>query len=97
MATRMPSHTAKLHVQEATWQPQTAALAAPPGARCTVHCATSPDLESPKAAGAFYYDSCCAPTRPSREAQDPTLAAWLWDWSARMVGLKKAEDLPRSA
>lgn len=41
------------------------------GARCSVYCATSADLEGSKEAGtACYFDSNCAPIKPSRSACD---------------------------
>ncbi|PSC73472.1 short-chain dehydrogenase [Micractinium conductrix] len=66
------------------------------GARCSVYCATSPELEGSKLAGQYYFDSNCAPIAPSEEAQDSKLAAWLWRWSATAVGLAPADDLPLS-
>ena len=36
------------------------------GARCSVHCATSPDLTKPEQQGHYYFDSNCAPATPSR-------------------------------
>lgn len=36
-----------------------------PGARCSVYCATSPELEGSKLAGQYYFDSNCAPIAPS--------------------------------
>lgn len=38
------------------------------GARCSVYCATSPDLDAPKLQGCYYLDSNCAPIPPSRRA-----------------------------
>ncbi|PRW61076.1 short-chain dehydrogenase reductase SDR [Chlorella sorokiniana] len=64
------------------------------GARCSMYCATSPDLDKPKMQGCYYLDSNCAPIPPSREAQDAQLAAWLWQWSATAVGLQPADNLP---
>lgn len=37
------------------------------GARCSVYCATSPDLDKPKMQGCYYLDSNCAPIAPSRQ------------------------------
>ena len=51
-------------------------------------------MERPKARGLYYYDSNCHPTAPSRLAQDPDLAAWLWEWSAGATGLEKSQALP---
>ncbi|KAL4424097.1 hypothetical protein ABPG75_001398 [Micractinium tetrahymenae] len=76
---------------------QTILLTPQQGARCSVYCATSPDLEKEKLRGSFYFDSNCAPVAPSREAQDARLAAWLWQWSATAVGLQPADDLPPAA
>lgn len=42
------------------------ASAAPAGARCSVYCATSPDLEKQKLQGKYYFDSNCTPIAPSR-------------------------------
>jgi NAD(P)-dependent dehydrogenase (short-subunit alcohol dehydrogenase family) len=42
------------------------------GAKTTLHCATSNEVES-----GLYYDKC-KPKRPSRLAQDPELASQLW-------------------
>ena len=53
------------------------------GAKTSVHCATSPDLAEQSG---LYYDRC-APTRPSRLARDPVLAAELWRCSEVWVGL----------
>lgn len=63
------------------------------GARCSVHCATAAALEGPQAQGLYYYDSNCTPIAPSRQARDPALAAWLWEWSARAVGLSGEQAL----
>ncbi|GAB4815098.1 hypothetical protein N2152v2_002144 [Parachlorella kessleri] len=62
-----------------------------------VYCATSPDLDRPKAQGLYYYNSNCTPIQPSKQARDPLLAAWLWDWSARQVGLPASANLPPAA
>jgi NAD(P)-dependent dehydrogenase (short-subunit alcohol dehydrogenase family) len=43
------------------------------GAQTTLHCATTPDLES----GGYYQR--CAPSTPSADAQDAAAAAALWD------------------
>ncbi|KAL4419280.1 hypothetical protein ABPG77_008330 [Micractinium sp. CCAP 211/92] len=67
------------------------------GARCSVYCASSPDLEKESLQGRYYFDSNCTPIAPSREAQDARLAAWLWQWSAAAVGLQPADDLPPAA
>lgn len=67
------------------------------GARCSVYCATSADLEKPAAQGLYYYDSNCTPIPPSRQARDADAAAWLWRWSAQAVGLQAADDLPPPA
>jgi retinol dehydrogenase 12 len=67
------------------------------GARSSVYCATSDDLEAPGVRGAIYVDSNCRPKTPSREARDPQLAAWVWDWSVSQVGLKRQEGLPPAA
>ncbi|KAL4856494.1 Retinol dehydrogenase 12 [Chlorella vulgaris] len=76
---------------------QTVLLTPQQGARCSLYCATSPDLYRPALKGCYYFDSNCAPVQPSREAQDAELAAWLWRWSAAAVGLQPADDLPPQA
>ncbi|KAI3432217.1 hypothetical protein D9Q98_003779 [Chlorella vulgaris] len=76
---------------------QTVLLTPQQGARCSLYCATSPDLYRPALKGCYYFDSNCTPVRPSREAQDDELAAWLWRWSAAAVGLQPADDLPPQA
>jgi retinol dehydrogenase 12 len=63
------------------------------GARCSVYCSTSPDLDSAKLSGITYYDSNCAPGATSKAGKDVHLASWLWKWSAKTVGLKVGEDL----
>jgi NAD(P)-dependent dehydrogenase (short-subunit alcohol dehydrogenase family) len=52
------------------------------GARTTLHCATSPDVEGESG---LYYDQCKV-RHPSRTAQDPTLAAELWRRSLEWTG-----------
>ena len=83
---------------------QTILLTPRQGARCSVYCATSADLEKPaavaerlKTAGRCYFDSNCSAIAPARAAQDPAAAAWLWAWSAEAVGLDPADDLPPAA
>lgn len=67
------------------------------GARCTVYCATSPDLDTPSLHGVTYFDSNCAPGAVNPEAKDLDAAAWLWDWSIKAAKLKPedAEKLLR--
>jgi len=62
------------------------------GARCSVYCATSPDLEKPKLAGVTYFDSNCAPGNTCAEGKDPEAATWVWNWSAKEVGLGSEEN-----
>lgn len=62
------------------------------GARCSVFCATSEDLDGPTGRQQFYYDSNCRPVSPSAAARDEQLAVWLWDWSAAAVGLSAEEQ-----
>lgn len=76
---------------------QTILLTPAQGARCSVYCATSPDLDRPQFPGHYYFDSNCTPITPSRQAQNPQLAAWLWQWSAAAAGLQPADDLPPPA
>ena len=65
------------------------------GARSSVYCATSPDLDKPKSRGIhYYYDSNCAPVAAHKEATDPEVCAWLWKWSAEAVKLEPRDDLP---
>jgi NAD(P)-dependent dehydrogenase (short-subunit alcohol dehydrogenase family) len=54
------------------------------GARPSVHCATAPEVASETS---LYYDDNCRPRTPSRVAQDPALAAALWDRSAAWCGV----------
>lgn len=63
------------------------------GARCSVYCSTSLDLDSPKFSGVTYYDSNCAPGATSKAGKDVDMASWLWQWSAKAVGLRAGEDL----
>ncbi len=44
-----------------------------------------------------YFDANCLPQLPSRAAQDPVQARWLWRWSAQQVRLPAALDLPEPA
>lgn len=67
------------------------------GARCSVYCATSPDLDKPAAQGLYYYDSNCTSIPPSAAARDADLAAWLWEWSAEQVHLPLDANLPPAA
>jgi hypothetical protein len=36
------------------------------GARCSLYCATSPDLYRPTLKGCYYFDSNCTPVQPSK-------------------------------
>jgi NAD(P)-dependent dehydrogenase (short-subunit alcohol dehydrogenase family) len=53
------------------------------GARTTLHCATAPELANETG---LYYSRCRA-KHPSRLAQDPSLAAKLWEKSAEWTSL----------
>jgi hypothetical protein len=63
------------------------------GARASVYCATSPELESPRLAGVYYIESNCTAGKPSKSACNAELAGWLWAWSAKEVGLPADADL----
>lgn len=63
------------------------------GARSSVYCATSPDLDTPKQRGVIYYDSNCTPGASNPETKDPETCAWLWKWSAEAVKLAPKDDL----
>jgi retinol dehydrogenase-12 len=54
------------------------------GAQPSVHCATAPDVA---AETSLYYHDNCRPRVPSKPAQDPALAAALWERSAAWCGL----------
>lgn len=60
------------------------------GARCTIHCATSPEIEQALKGPAHctYYDSNC--TAVAALTLDSETAQWVWDWSVDQV------DLPAS-
>ena len=51
------------------------------GAATTLHCATAPELH--QESGGYYAD--CAPTDCSKQANDPALAAVLWQYSETWV------------
>ncbi len=51
------------------------------GAATSVYCATAPEVEDH--AGGYFLD--CAPTQPSREAQDPAVARRLWDATRELI------------
>jgi hypothetical protein len=53
------------------------------GARTTLYCATSPEVEDQSGR---YYDSC-REKRPSRLAQDEGLARTLWEKSDEWTGV----------
>lgn len=38
-----------------------------------------------------YIDSDCTPGELNPEAKDPSLAAWLWEWSISASGLRPEE------
>jgi retinol dehydrogenase-12 len=64
------------------------------GARSSVYCGTSPDLDSkPALQNIFYYDSNCAPGTAAKDAYDADARAWLWKWSADAVKLDPKDDL----
>lgn len=44
-------------------------------------------------AGAIYFDSNCRPGRAAPLTNDREAAEWLWDWSAKAVGLRPNENL----
>ena len=73
------------------------------GARSSVYCATSPEVErstsssssSSTSSLAFYYDSNCAPGTSTPEMYDPETVAAIWKWSVEAVKLLPGEeDLP---
>ncbi len=64
------------------------------GARSSVYCGTSPELDSKTALkNIFYYDSNCAPGTAAKDAYDRDACAWLWKWSVEAVKLDPKDDL----
>ncbi|MCC7542202.1 MAG: SDR family oxidoreductase [Deltaproteobacteria bacterium] len=53
------------------------------GARSTIHCASSPEVES---LGGRFFDEDCSERKPSRPARDDELARKLWEKSAEWCG-----------
>lgn len=67
------------------------------GARSSVYCATSPELDVKAALkNIFYYDSNCAPGTAAKDAYDREACAWLWKWSVEAVKLDPKDDLVAS-
>ena len=58
-----------------------------------MYCATSPELDAPGLADVVYFDSNCRPGKAAPLTNDPEAAEWLWDWSAKTVGLRPNENL----
>lgn len=62
------------------------------GARCTVHCATSPDISNAIMGSdqrCLYYDSNCTLGHAHGCTKDNELSEWLWQWSVDAVQAHK--------
>ena len=70
-----------------------------PGARSSVFCATSRDPilceHQATEADNCYFGSDCRCAAPSAAANDASLGAWLWQWSAAAVALPEQNNLAR--
>jgi retinol dehydrogenase 12 len=61
-------------------------------AAATTTTTTTTRREAGGAGEGWYLDANAEPVAPCAAAESPERAAWLWDWSARAVGLSKREE-----
>lgn len=68
------------------------------GARASVFAATAlepvPHSPASSSTSLWYLDANALPVAPCPVAECPETAAWLWRWSAEVVGLREGEDVP---
>lgn len=71
-------------------------ISAEEGARSQVYCATSPTAPREAQATDGYFYSNGRPQMPSKAAQDPKTALWVWNWACEVTQLPQDMQLPVS-